>query len=220
MNKRYETATTRVLGYINSVVKRVYDDKGNFVKAMFDFDNKCYIVDSTGVLTCEGVPVNITYGKAGIYPEYRIGGVTVKAYHIALLASDATFYDKFMESNSNVVNHTVIHRLVDVDKIVASCGYYGWVTTFSTTPLKQVAINPAYLELVTNSENIRHSHFVKSYGLENMFVSAKDIGVLKESLTTLSNIDDPDACRLVRAENRAKVVNFYEDKGIIIDFEQ
>lgn len=211
MRKRFLGATMKVLGAIDTSAKRFYDSLGEFEFATFEINGVVYKMVSSGDLfkmeENDGawVEVKPRWCKMGIYPEVTICGVPIKSYILALTLADANFYTNYMSDSSLVVNHVVEGS----DKI------YSGGRCFSC-PLRSVAYNPKYLELVTVAQNNKHGAFVSKYGLNGVFVSAKDIDALVKIVLNPCDYDVDLQDTIIRY-NKNTVVDFYRDKGYDLD---
>lgn len=200
--------TMKVLGSIDATAKRFYNEDGDFDFAVFELGDSVYKMLSDGSLykkdDCNDVYVKVEphWCKSGIYPEVSFDGIMIKLYILAMVLSDDSFYDTYMSNSSFVVNHTV------------SSGEYAYFNNkcFSK-PLRAVAYNPKYLEIVTNSENTKHGRFVSKYGLDKVYVSAKDVDSLEKFLIDPLDVDESSRHEVVE-HNIDAVVKYYNAKGI------
>ena len=200
--------TRKVLGSIDATAKRFYNQDGDFDFAVFELGDSVYKMLSDGSLyekdDCNDVFVKVEphWCKSGIYPEVSFDGIMIKLYILAMVLSDDSFYDTYMSNSSFVVNHTV------------SSGEYAYYNNkcFSK-PLRDVAYNPKYLEIITNSENTKHGRFVSKYGLDKVYVSAKDVDSLEKFLIDPLDVDEGSRHEVVE-HNIDAVVKYYEAKGI------
>lgn len=211
MSRRFLGSTMRVLGAIDASAKRVYNSLEEFSYATFEIGGVLYKMLASGDLfkkeeyDSEWVEVKPRWCKKGIYPEVTISGVPIKLYILALTLSDSKFYENYMSDSNLVVNHTVESN----NKV------YDGYKCFSC-PLRMVAYNPKYLELVTISQNNKHGAFVSRYGLTGVFVSAKDIEDLSKLMVDPQDYGSNDRGDIVEA-NKGLVVDFYRSKGYDFD---
>lgn len=200
--------TMKVLGSIDATAKRFYNEDGDFDFAVFELGDSVYKMLSDGSLYKKDdyddsfVKVEPHWCKSGIYPEVSFNGIMIKLYILAMVLSDKDFYNTYMSNSSFVVNHTV------------SSGEYAYFNNkcFSK-PLRVVAYNPKYLEIITNSENTKHGRFVSKYNLNKVYVSAKDIDSLEGLLIDPLEVDESFRQYVVK-RNIDTVVKYYKDKGI------
>lgn len=200
--------TMKVLGSIDATAKRFYNEDGDFDFAVFELGDSVYKMLSDGSLYKKDgysdsfVKVEPHWCKSGIYPEVSFNGVMIKLYILAMVLSDEDFYNTYMSNSSFVVNHTV------------SSGEYAYFNNkcFSK-PLRSVAYNPKYLEIITNSENTKHGRFVSKYNLNKVYVSAKDIDSLEKLLIDPLDVDASFRPDIVE-RNVDTVVRYYKDIGI------
>ena len=207
---REENTTTRAMKAINRVARRFYDKDGVLLRVDFEFGNNDYSMFKDGTLFRKDdrlgryIVFEPHYCKKGIYPEYCIGELRIKAYVLALLLSDDNFYDTYMSNNSYVVNHKVVgYEFVN----------YGNKTL--AVPVKSVSHNPKYLEVVTTSENTKHGNFIRDYGLDGVSISAKDIDdkELLKDLVKLESVNVYDRADTAYA-NRIAVEKYYRGLGV------
>lgn len=200
--------TMKVLGSIDAIAQRFYNQDGDFDFAVFELGDSTYKMLSDGSLYKKDdyndsfVKVEPHWCKSGIYPEVSFNGIMIKLYILSMVLSDKYFYNTYMSNSSFVVNHTV------------SSGEYAYFNNkcFSK-PLRAVAYNPKYLEIVTNSENTKHGRFVSKYGLDKVYVSAKDVDSLEKFLIDPLDVDESSRHEVVE-HNIDAVVKYYNAKGI------
>lgn len=211
MSKRYLGSTMKVLGSIDAGAKRFYNSFGEFDFATFEMNGVVYKMISSGDLfkmednDTDWIEVKPRWCKKGIYPEVTISGVPIKSYTLALTLADVDFYTNYMSDSNLVVNHTVEGN----DKV------YDGGKCFSC-PLRSVSYNPKYLELVTVSQNNKHGAFVSKYGLNGVFVSAKDVDVLLNFVLDPCRFD-VDMQDVIIDYNKSIVVDFYKNRGYKFD---
>ena len=211
---RRRSQTLELLGVIDVNMHREFNEKGEFKSATFELSDGIYKVDNTFVvrkMNNEGVQeLPIHYCKGGIYPEYIISGIPVKAYVLSMIATDDTAFEKYQSGLE--INHTVISKTESkLLNIGCDSSYYKGVV-IDTAPLKRISADPNYLEFCTRGENVRHGKFIKEFSLYDTYVSAKDIDELRKFLIPY----DPSLCD--RQDdwirwNRAKIEKFYRDRG-------
>lgn len=216
MSNRILGSAMKVLGAINSSMIRFYNkEDGTFRFSNFTFGDYDYKVDANGVLYRREIDsalgnyvvVEPSWSKGGIYPEYCLNNCFVKAYQLALVASDEDFYDDYMADNSLVVNHMVTE---DSNKVFGN-GYYDKYRSV-VKPSRTYAYNPKYLEVITRGENIRHGKFIANYNLYGVCVSARDISNLSELLVKVTGKDEMFVDG-ISALNRMKVNEYLEKTG-------
>jgi hypothetical protein len=212
---RKMSETLKMLEVIDACMHREFDEKGEFKSATFELSDGTYKVNNTFVVRkldnagdVQELPVH--YCKGGIYPEYIISGMPVKAYVLSMIATDDTAFEKYQSGLE--INHTVISK-VEPKLLNIGCdsSYYKGVV-IDTAPLKKISADPNYLEFCTRSENVRHGKFIKEFGLYDTYVSAKDVDYFKERLVPY----DPSLCD--RQDdwirwNKERVEYFYRVKG-------
>ena len=212
---RKMSETIKMLEVIDSNMNREFNKEGQFEGATFELSDGTYKVDNTFVvrkLTNEGVQeLPVHYCKGGIYPEVYVSGMPVKLYVLSMMSVDDTAFEKYQSGLE--INHCVISKTEPkLLNIGCDASYFKGVV-IDTAPLKKLSADPNYLEFCTRGENVRHGKFIKEYELYNVYVSAHDIDELKKILITY----DPSLCDRqddwVRW-NRAKVEQFYHDKGV------
>lgn len=210
VERREENTTTKAMKAIAGVSKKIFDKAGNLLRVDFEFGNNDFSMTPDGTLYRRDeilgkyVVFEPHYCKKGIYPEYCLGEIRIKAYILSLLLTDDNFYDDYMSNASYVVNHKVEgYEFVNFGKKVL------------TVPVKSVSYNPKYLEIVTNSQNTKHGRFIREYGLYGVSISAKDINDedLLKDLTKLSSVDIYDRADTAYA-NRVAVESYYRNRGI------
>lgn len=208
---RRRSQTLELLGVIDANMHREFNE-GEFKSATFELSDGTYKVDNTFVvhkMNNEGVmELPVHYSKGGIYPEIIISGMPIKAYVLSMIAQDETAIEKYEQGME--INHCVISK-VDPRTLNIGCNnFYEKEVVISTAPRQELSYDPAYLEFVTRSENVRHGRFIKEFNLYDTYVSAHDIDELRQLLIpqSLCNRQD-DWIRW----NRAKVEKFYRDRG-------
>lgn len=206
-----------ILGVIDSCAKRCFNKDGTFSYATFNFGNKDYLMKSDGTLyerdevSDKFEVVKPSWCKGGIYPQVCINGCFIKSYVLALTLADENFYDNYMSDNSLVVNHTVTEYSGKV--------FDGLYTYRSVArPMRNVAYNPDYLEVISRSDNIRHGKFIEKYGLYGIYVSAKDLNDLMKIVLNPDNFDDSDREHITEY-NKAIVIQYYTEKGVNINLQ-
>lgn len=211
---RRQSETLKMLEVIDANMHREFESDGSFKSATFELSDGTYKVDNTFVvskLNNEGVKeLQVHFCKGGIYPEYIISGMPVKAYVLSMIAKDETAFEKYKSGLE--INHMVISKTQPkLLNIGCDNAYYKGVV-IDTAPLKKLSADPNYLEFCTRSENVRHGKFIKEFSLYDTYVSAKDIDELRKFLiqydTSLCDRQD-DWIRW----NRANVEKFYRDRG-------
>lgn len=212
---RRRSQTLELLGVIDANMHREFSEAGEFQSATFEMSDGTYKVDNTFVVRklnnagdVQELPIH--YCKGGIYPEYIISGMPVKAYVLSMIATDDTAFEKYQSGLE--INHTVISKTAPkLLNIGCDSSYYKGVV-IDTAPLKRISADPNYLEFCTRSENVRHGKFIKEFNLYDTYVSAHNINKLRKFLIpydpSLSDRQD-DWIRW----NKAKVEKFYRDRG-------
>jgi hypothetical protein len=204
-----------LLSIIDANMHRGFKDDGILKEATFELSDGIYHIDSDFNIRKDDTPRGSSYlplhfCKGGIYPEYIISGMPIKAYVLSMIAQDETALEKYQSGLE--INHCVISK-VDPKTLNIGCNnFYEKEVVITTAPRQELSYDPAYLEFVTRSENIRHGKFVKKFCLYNTYVSAHDIDELRQLLIPY----DPSFCD--RQDdwirwNRAKVEKFYRDLG-------
>lgn len=215
---RRMSETLKLLGVIDAGMHREFSKEGQFEGATFELSDGIYHVDSDFSIrkednTPRGSSYLITsFCKGGIYPQVTLCGMPVKQYVLSMIAQDETAfaqYEKGME-----INHTVISK-VDPKTLNIGCNnFYEKEVVISTAPRQELSYDPAYLEFVTRSENIRHGKFIKEFSLYDTYISAHDVDELRKLLVPY-NPDLADMQDQWVNWNRAKVEKFYRDRGIV-----
>lgn len=169
--------TTKMMGYIDSTVKRVGKTQdGYYTSASFELWDRYYTMTADGSLYRDGEQVRINMVMNGMYPEYCLyetntnNVLRLKAYQLSLICLTDTFYSKYMSDDKLVVNHMVVSSLSHSES--------------NRNPNSEVSFNPRYLELVSASQNNRHSIVMKTFGLYGVFLSALDLEPIKALLTS------------------------------------
>ena len=212
---RRRSQTLELLGVIDASMHREFNKEGQFEGATFELSDGIYKVDSQfNVRKLDNAgdehELPVHFCKGGIYPEYIISGMQVKAYVLSMIATDNTAFEKYQSGLE--INHTVISKTKPkLLNIGCDNAYYKGVV-IDTAPLKKLSANPSYLEFCTRGENVRHGKFIKEFSLYDTYVSAKDIDELRKLLIPY----DPSICD--RQDdwirwNKAKVEKFYRDLG-------
>lgn len=179
--RRFNGATTQVMGIINQSCYRIGRDKnGYYQSACFEYDGVSYSMDRTCKLVIldgsslgNSAEAKVHSAKSGVYSEYLIGGIRVKSYHLTMLMLTDWFYDLYMSSSSMVVNHKVISNCS-----VRFSNYYA-----TSTPEDGCMSGVEYLEVVSNSANMKHAKFIKYFGLFGLNISALDVDMLTAQIT-------------------------------------
>ena len=211
---RRQSETLRMLGLIDANMHREFNENWEFKAATFELSDGTYKVDNTFVvykLNNEGVQeLPVHYCKGGIYPEYTISGMPIKAYVLSMVAKDETAFEKYNEGLE--INHCVISKTEPKLLNIGCDNVYYKGVVIDTAPLKKLSANPSYLEFCTRSENVRHGKLIKKFSLYDTYVSAKDVDELRKLLIPY----DPSLCDRqddwVRW-NRTKVEEFYRGRG-------
>lgn len=212
MLRRDLGATAKVLGAINAVVKRYYDSDSNFTHGEFTINDFSYVMNKDGSLYRKCINdadgeykfVRPSGCKGNIYSEYTINNTRIKSYILSMTVANDKFYDLYMSDKRLNVNHTVVERL----------DYYAFNNNHACSrPNPDVAYNPAYLEVVTNSANTRHGKFVNKYELYGIYVSASDIDALLDTKSLIDPNDDEYADKhdYVVEHNRCVVLDYYRN---------
>jgi hypothetical protein len=212
---RRRSQTLELLGVIDANMHREFNKEGQFEGATFELSDGIYKVDSQfNVRKLDNVgdimELKVHYCKGGIYPEYIISGMPVKAYVLSMIAKDETAFEKYQSGLE--INHTVISKTQPkLLNIGCDSTYYKGVV-IDTAPLKKLSANPSYLEFCTRSENVKHGKFIKDFSLYDTYISAHDVDELRQLLipydSSLCDRQD-DWIRW----NKAKVEKFYRDRG-------
>lgn len=212
---RYISETLKMLEAINNNIKREHNKDGVFIKASFELSDGVYYIDkgfdvmkedNTGVAY-----IPISYCKGGIYPQIQICGMPIKMYVLSMIAQDEAAFNLYKSGLD--INHTVISKIEPkVLNIGTGAAYERTSKVITTAPRKELSYNPAYLELVSRSSNVKHGKFVHEYGLFDVYVSAKDVDELRKWLipydSSLSDMQD-----MWVNWNRFRVEKFYQDRG-------
>ena len=215
--KRVLGSVMTVLGVIDSSAVRHYNEDGSFDYATFSFNCNDYIMKSDGTLLERGCfdnsfnVVSPSWCKGGIYPQVCINGCYIKSYVLSLTLANKDFYNYYMSDGSLVVNHTVTEfngKLFD--------GKYKYRSV--AIPMKSVAYNPEYLEVISRSDNIKHGKFIEKYGLYGVYVSAKDLVSLSKLVIDPDSVDTEDR-DIVIDYNKSIVVQYYTEKGLSINLQ-
>ena len=182
---RRQSETLRLLEVIDSNMNREFNKEGQFEGATFELSDGIYKVDSQfNVRKLDNAgdvqELTVHFCKGGIYPEYIISGMPVKAYVLSMISKDETAFKKYNEGYE--INHCVISKTEPkLLNIGCDSSYYKGVV-IDTAPLKKLSADPNYLEFCTRGENVRHGKFIKEFCLYNTYVSAKDIDELRKFL--------------------------------------
>lgn len=212
---RRRSQTLELLDVIDANMHREFDEDGEFKSATFELSDGTYKVDNTFVVrkmnnAGDVKELIVHFCKGGIYPEYIISGMPVKAYVLSMIATNETAFEKYNEGLE--INHCVISKMQPKTLNIGCDASYFKGVVIDTAPLKKLSADPNYLEFCTRSENVRHGKFVKEFNLYDTYVSAHDIDELRKLLIPY----DPSLCD--RQDdwarwNRAKVEKFYRDRG-------
>lgn len=207
---RRQSETLKMLEVINANMHREFDGD-SFKSATFEMSDGIYKVTSDFAVTKTDNTGNmqvlkVNFCKGGIYPEYFISGMPIKAYVLSMIATDNTAFEKYQLGLE--INHTVISKTKPkLLNIGCDNAYYRGVV-IDTAPLKKLSADPNYLEFCTRGENVRHGKFIKEFCLYNTYVSAKDVAELRKFLipydTSLCDRQD-DWIRW----NKERVESFY-----------
>lgn len=209
--------TLRLLQVIDAGMHREFNEDGDsFKSATFELSDGIYHMDADYSVRKEDSSARgssylpLHFCKGGIYPEYIISGMPIKAYVLSMIAQDETALEKYQSGLE--INHCVISK-VDPKTLNIGCNnFYEKGVVISTAPRQELSADPNYLEFCTRSENVRHGKFIKEFSLYDTYVSAKDIDELRKFLIPY----DPSLCD--RQDdwirwNKAKVEKFYQDRG-------
>lgn len=214
MRRRSQTLT--LLGVIDAGMHREFNEDGQFKGATFELSDGIYHIDSDYNVRKEDSSTRgssylpLHFCKGGIYPEYIISGMPIKAYVLSMIAQDETALEKYKSGLE--INHCVISK-VDPKTLNIGCNnFYEKEVVISTAPRQELSYDPAYLEFVTRGENVRHGKFIKEFSLHDTYVSAKDVDELRKLLVPYSSAfcDMQDTWV---GWNRTKVEKFYRDRG-------
>lgn len=181
---------------INAGIKRISDLDGNFVSASFSLSDGDYVVTSDFHVHKDGRELPVHGCKGDIYPEVCICGYPMKAYVLSMIAVDPMFVSEYLKGGV-VVNHCLC--------TMRDGGIH---------PHKDVWFNPAYLEVISNGDNVRHGRFIKKYGLTDVYVSARDIANLEPMMFSLEGVEDDTLIEEIKETNRSLVESYYLNKGI------
>lgn len=182
---RRQSETLRLLEVIDSNMNREFNENCEFQSATFELSDGIYKIGADYTVRKmnsigEIQELTVHYCKGGIYPEYIISGMPVKAYVLSMIATDNTAFEKYQSGLD--INHTVISKTQPkLLNIGCDSSYYKGVV-IDTAPLKKISADPNYLEFCTRSENVKHGKFVKEFSLYDTYVSAKDIDELRKFL--------------------------------------
>lgn len=212
---RRRSQTLELLGVIDANMHREFNENGEFKSATFELSDGVYKVDSQfNVRKLDNAgdvhELKVNYCKGGIYPEYTISGMPVKAYVLSMIATDDTAFEKYQSGLE--INHMVISKTQPkLLNIGCDSNYYKGVV-IDTAPLKKISANPSYLEFCTRSENVKHGKFIKDFSLYDTYVSAHDVDELRKLLIPY----DPSLCG--RQDdwirwNKSIIEKFYRDRG-------
>lgn len=213
---RRQSETLKMLGIIDAGMHRDFKADGSLREATFELPDGIYHVDADFNIRKEDdsprgssyLPVH--YCKGGIYPEYIISGMPIKAYVLSMVAQDEAAFEKYQ--NGLEINHCVISKIQPKTLNIGCNSLYEKEVTIETAPRQELSYDPAYLEFVTRGENVRHGKFVKEYGLYDVYVSAHDVDALRKWLIpydpSLSDMQD-----MWVNWNRFRVEKFYQDRG-------
>lgn len=212
---RRQSETLKMLEVIDAGMQRELDGD-SFKSASFEMSDGSYKVTSDFAViktdnagNVQELPVH--FCKGGIYPEVNISGMLIKLYVLAMIATDASAFEKYQSGLE--INHTIISKIQPkLLNIGCDNAYYRGVV-IDTAPLKKLSADTNYLEFCTRSENVRHGKFIKEFSLYDTYISAHDIDELRKLLIPY----DPSLCDRqndwIRC-NKAKVEKFYRDRCI------
>lgn len=198
---------------ISDNMLRTTDRDGKLVCGKFTFRGSSYCINADGVLLIyknkQYHEVFPSFCKHGIYPEYNLGGVPIKAYHISMMFKDRNFMDYYSGCRNIVVNHTVVD-LIEGQSLAG---------THKAAPRRELSYHPDYIEACTYSENRRHGAFIMKYRLYNTYVSAKDVEYLERNanltncfININSNTSQSEIDEMVM-NNRSIILKYYIDRG-------
>lgn len=215
---RRRSQTLELLEVIDAGMHRDYKADGSLRQATFELSDGIYHVDADYNIRKDDNTVRgssylpVHYCKGGVYPEVILSGMPIKAYVLSMVAKDETALEKYQSGLE--INHTVISK-VDPKTLNIGCDtFYNKEVIINTAPRQELSYDPAYLEFVTRSENVRHGKFIKEFSLYDTYVSAHDIDELRQLLVPY----DPAFCDMQDTWigwNKAKVEKFYRDRGIV-----
>lgn len=181
--RRSQTLT--LLGVIDANMHREFESDGSFKSATFELSDGIYHVDSDFNIRKDNSPRGSSYlplhfCKGGIYPEYIISGMPIKAYTLSMIAQDKTALEKYKSGLE--INHCVISKTQPKVLNIGCNNFYEKEVVISTAPRQELSYDPAYLEFVTRGENVRHGKFIKEFNLYDVYVSAHDVNELRQIL--------------------------------------
>lgn len=213
---RRKSATLQMLEVIDAGMHRDYKADGSLKEATFELSDGIYHVNTDFTVRKEDntlrgssyLPVH--FCKGGIYPEYIISGMPVKAYVLSMIAQDERAFAQYEQGME--INHCVISKVAPKTLNIGCNNFYEREVIINTAPRQELSYAPAYLEFVTRGENVRHGKFVKEFCLYDTYVSAKDTDKLRKLLVPYN----PDLADLQDdwiGWNRQKVKKFYQDRG-------
>lgn len=213
---RRQSETLKLLGVIDAGMHREFKADGSLKEATFELSDGIYHVNSGFNIRKEDdtlrgssyLPVH--FCKGGIYPEYIISGMPIKAYVLSMIAQDETAMEKYQSGLE--INHCVISKVAPRTLNIGCDSFYNKEVIINSAPKQELSYDPAYLEFVTRGENVRHGKFIKEYSLYDTYVSAKDIDELRKLLVPYSSAFYTMKDQLV-CWNRTKVEKFYLDRG-------
>lgn len=214
---RRQSETLRLLSVIDANMHREFNEEGKLEGATFELSDGIYHIDSDFNIKKEddtprgSSPLPMHFCKGGIYPEVILSGMPVKAYVLSMIAKDETALEKYKSGLE--INHTVISKVNPKTLNIGHNNFYEKEVVISTAPRQELSYDPAYLEFVTRSENIRHGKFIKEFNLYDTYVSAKDIDELRKLLIPYSP-SFADMQNQWICWNKSKVEKFYRDLGV------
>ena len=210
---RRQSKTLMMLEAIDANMHREFKDDGRLKKATFELSDGIYHIDSNFSIRKEDTSprgssyLPLHFCKGGIYPEVTICNMPIKVYVLSMIAKDETALGKYQSGLE--INHCVISKVTPKTLNIGCNNFYEKEVVISTAPRQELSYDPAYLEFVTHSENVRHGKFIKDFSLYDTYVSAHDIDELRQLLIPSLCDRQDDWVRL----NKAKVEKFYRDKG-------
>lgn len=212
---RRQSETLKILGIIDAGMHREFNKEGQFEGATFELSDGIYHVDADFTVRKDDTPRGSSYlplhfCKGGIYPEYIISGMPIKAYVLSMIAQDETAFEKYQSGLE--INHMVISKTQPKMLNIGCDASYFKGVVIDTAPLKRLSADPNYLEFCTRGENVRHGKFIKEFNLYDTYVSAHDVDELRQLLIPY----DPSLCD--RQDdwikwNKELVESFYRAKG-------
>lgn len=214
---RRMSETLKLLGVIDAGMHRDYKADGSLRQATFELSDGIYHVDADFTVRKEDDTLRgssylpLHFCKGGIYPEYTISGMPIKAYVLSMVSQDETAFARYEQGLE--INHTVISK-VDPKTLNIGCDtFYNKEVIINTAPRQELSYDTNYLEFCTRGENVRHGKFIKEFSLYDTYVSAKDIDELRKLLVPY-NPDLADMQDQWIQWNKTKVEKFYRDRGV------